>query len=95
MEGFCRVLAGKGWTFFKSKKTPSSDQNGGGGGGAVYLFRKVDVNRVRVGRVGGVGSPDGACRVRELRLPHLDFENAPLRILQYILLMTDDIFCLE
>ena len=94
MEGFCRILAGKGWTFFKTKENPSVDQCGGGsggGGGVVYLFRKVDVNRVRVGRV---GAPDGACRVRELRLPHLDFENAPLRILQYILLMTDDIFCL-
>ncbi|XP_004502991.1 uncharacterized protein [Cicer arietinum] len=95
MEGFCRILAGKGWTFFKTKKNSSTDQCGGGGGsgggGAVYLFRKVDVNRVRVGRV---GTPDRACRVRELRLPHLDFENAPLRILQYILLMTDDIFCL-
>lgn len=94
MEGFCRILAGKGWTFFKTKENPSVDQCGGGGGGrggVVYLFRKVDANRVRVGRV---GAPDGACRVRELRLPHLDFENAPLRILQYILLMTDDIFCL-
>lgn len=89
MEGFCRILAGKGWTFFKTKENPSVDQCGGG---VVYLFRKVDVNRVRVGRV---GAPDGACRVRELRLPHLDFENAPLRILQYIVLMTDDIFCLS
>ncbi|XP_061360025.1 uncharacterized protein LOC133304071 [Gastrolobium bilobum] len=95
MEGFCRVLAGKGWTFFRTSKNPSAGQGGGGGGGgAVYLFRKVEVNRVRMGRVSGVGAPDGACRVRELRLPHLDFGNAPLRILQYILLMTDDIFCL-
>lgn len=85
MDGFCRILAGKGWTFFKTKQQKSS------GGGVVYLFRKVDVNRVCVGRVGG---RDGACRVREVRLPYLDFENAPLRILQYILLMTDDIFCL-
>lgn len=89
MEEFCRILAGKGWSFYKTKKAPSSDQRHGG---AFYLFRRVDVNRVRVG---GVGAPeDGACRVRELRLPHLDFGNAPLRILQYILLMTDDIFCL-
>ncbi|CAJ2641451.1 unnamed protein product [Trifolium pratense] len=94
MDEFCRILAGKGWTFFKTKENPSVDYHGGGGGGngcGVYLFRKVDVNRVRVGRV---GTPDGACRMRELRLPYLDFENAPLRILQYILLMTDDIFCL-
>jgi hypothetical protein len=95
MEEFCRILAGKGWTFFRTKENPSTDYHGGGGGGngggGVYLFRKVDVNRVRVGRV---GTPDGACRMRELRLPYLDFENAPLRILQYILLMTDDLFCL-
>ncbi|XP_058781334.1 uncharacterized protein LOC131655495 [Vicia villosa] len=88
MDGFCRILAGKGWTFFKTKQNSSGDLRGGG---VVYLFRKVDVNRVCVGRVGG---RDGACRVREVRLPYLDFENAPLRILQYILLMTDDIFCL-
>jgi len=87
MEEFCRVLAGKGWSFYKTKKNPSSDQRRGG---AFYLFRRVDVNRVRV----GAPVVDGACRVRELRLPHLDFGNAPLRILQYILLMTDDIFCL-
>ena len=96
MEGFCRVLAGTGWTFFKTQKRAAAGADrrvcGGGGAGAVYLFRKVDVNRVRVGRV--IGGPGGACRVRELRLPHLDFGNAPLRILQYILLMTDDIFCL-
>ncbi|MED6174342.1 hypothetical protein PIB30_068163 [Stylosanthes scabra] len=101
MEGFCRVLAGKGWTFFKTQKrgqpNAAADQGFSGGGGGsceVYLFRKVDMNRVRVGRVGGGSGADGACRVRELRLPHLDFGNAPLRILQYILLMTDDIFCL-
>lgn len=88
MEEFCRILAGKGWTFYKTKKNPVPDRRGGGGGGGIfYLFKRVDVYRVRVGGV-------GACRVRELRLPHLDFGNAPLRILQYILLMTDDIFCL-
>lgn len=92
MDGFCRILAGKGWSFFKTQKNPSADQRCGGG--AVFLLKKIDVNRVRVGRVGGFGAPDGACRVREIRLPHLDFENAPLRILQYILLMTDDIFYL-
>ncbi|CAJ1974844.1 unnamed protein product [Sphenostylis stenocarpa] len=86
MEEFCRILAGKGWSFYKTKKNPTSDQRRGS---AFYLFRRVDVNRVRVG-----APVDEACRVRELRLPHLDFGNAPLRILQYILLMTDDIFCL-
>ncbi|CAL0319750.1 unnamed protein product [Lupinus luteus] len=95
MEGFCRALAGKGWIFYKSKKKPTVNwRDSGGGGDEVYLFRKVDVNRVWVGRVNGVEGPDGACRMRELRLPHLDFGNAPLRILQYILLMTDDIFFL-
>ncbi|XP_047167658.1 uncharacterized protein LOC124836533 [Vigna umbellata] len=86
MEEFCRILAGKGWSFYKTKKNPSSDQRRGG---AFYLFRRVEMNRVRLG-----APVDGACRVRELRLPYLDFGNAPLRILQYILLMTDNIFCL-
>lgn len=85
MDHFCRILAGKGWSFYKTKKNPAADRRSGGG--VFYLFKRVDVNRVRVGGV-------GPCRVRELRLPHLDFGNAPLRILQYILLMTDDIFCL-
>lgn len=76
MEGFSRALAGAGWSLFKTREN--------GGGRSVYLFRKVDVNRVR----------DGECRIRELRLPALDFRNAPLRILQYILLMTDDMFYL-
>lgn len=88
MEGFCGALAGKGWAFFKTNRNPSVDP--GEGRISVYLFRKVDVNRVRVGNPNG----DGTCRIRELRLPHLDFRNAPLRILQYIMLMTDDIFCL-
>ncbi|KAI4343482.1 hypothetical protein L6164_010823 [Bauhinia variegata] len=98
MESFCRALAGKGWTFFRTKKNISADTGDGriSGGNTVYLFRKVDVNRVRVGRTTGVGaSSDGTYRVRELRLPGLDFRNAPLRILQYILLITDDIFCLS
>ncbi|XP_050383565.1 uncharacterized protein LOC126800246 [Argentina anserina] len=87
MEGFSRALAGAGWSLFKTKVSAlseSGDRRGCGGGKSVYLFRKVDVNRVRAGE----------CRIRELRLPALDFRNAPLRILQYILLMTDDIFYL-
>lgn len=51
---------------------------------SVYLFRKVDSGRVRA----------SGCRIRELRLPALDFKNAPLRILQYVVLMTDDVFYL-
>ncbi|KAL6284826.1 hypothetical protein ACE6H2_015755 [Prunus campanulata] len=89
MEGFSRALAGLGWTLFKTKENPSADSGHRRvcGGKSVYLFRKVDTNRVRA-------CSAGECRVRELRLPPLDFSNAPLRILQYILLMTDDIFYL-
>lgn len=89
MEGFSRALAGLGWTLFKTKENPATDSRERRvfGGRPVYLFRKVDTNRVRACAV-------GECRIRELRLPPLDFRNAPLRILHYILLMTDDIFYL-
>lgn len=93
MEGFSRVLAGNGWSLFRSRK------GDGGGGveengrlGAVFLFRKVEAGRVR--RWNGERDGEGKCRVRELRLPGLDFKNVPLRILQYIVLMTDDVFYL-
>uniref|UniRef100_A0A803L4V0 Uncharacterized protein n=2 Tax=Chenopodium quinoa TaxID=63459 RepID=A0A803L4V0_CHEQI len=88
MEDFSRVLAGNGWSLFRSsenKKTASS---------LVYLFRKNESNRVRAKKMinGGGG---GECRIRELRLPALDFKSGvPLRIWQYILLMTDDLFYL-
>ncbi|KAI4326160.1 hypothetical protein MLD38_031501 [Melastoma candidum] len=94
MDGFCRVLAGSGWTFYRTRKEgrlSDCTPDWGRGGSEVYLFRKVDLNRVWV-RTGG-NSGDN-CRVRELRLPSLDFGNAPLRILQYVLLMTDDVFYL-
>ncbi|XP_041004791.1 uncharacterized protein LOC121249970 [Juglans microcarpa x Juglans regia] len=96
MDGFSRSLAGMGWTLFKTNQNPSSDSGDGrvSGGNLVYLFRKVGSSRVRLGRVNGDGGSGGECRIRELRLPPLDFGNAPLRILQYILLMTDDIFYL-
>ncbi|KAM0969006.1 hypothetical protein ACFX2A_017581 [Malus domestica] len=89
MEGFSRALAGLGWTLFKTKENPATDSRDRRvfGGRPVYLFRKVDTNRVRA-------CAGGECRIRELRLPPLDFRNAPLRILHYILLMTDDIFYL-
>ncbi|CAN6572064.1 unnamed protein product [Malus baccata var. baccata] len=75
--------------FVKLKENPATDSRDRRvfGGRPVYLFRKVDTNRVRACAV-------GECRIRELRLPPLDFRNAPLRILHYILLMTDDIFYL-
>ncbi|XP_050257285.1 uncharacterized protein LOC126702584 [Quercus robur] len=90
MDAFSRALAGMGWTLFKTKQNPSQDlkEKRVWGGNSVFLFRKVESNRVRAGRV-------NECRIRELRLPPLDFRNAPLRILQYILLMTDDIFYLS
>ena len=97
MEGFCRALAGKGWTFFKTRKNTSADPRDGliSGGNSFYLFRKVDANhRVRVGRATGFGASNETHRIRELRLPPLNFGNIPLKILQYILLMTDDLFCL-
>lgn len=97
MEGFCRALTGVGWTLFKTKKNPSLGSGGRRvrGCNSAYLFRKVESNRVRARLGNGDGGvASGECRVRELRLPPLDFRNAPLRILQYILLMTDDIFYL-
>lgn len=99
MEGFCQSMAGNGWTLFKTKDNPSMSSSNWRISGvktkSVYLFRKVYANRVRVGwRNNGGNVTSGESRIRELRLPQLDFRNAPLRILQYILLMTDDIFYL-
>ncbi|KAK9266035.1 hypothetical protein L1049_025302 [Liquidambar formosana] len=96
MDGFSRALAGKGWTLFKTKDNPlpHSGDCRVHGGKSVYLFRKVDSSRIRARLANGSSATSGECRIRELRLPTLDFRNAPLRILQYILLMTDDIFYL-
>ncbi|XP_052191006.1 uncharacterized protein LOC127800438 [Diospyros lotus] len=97
MDGFSRALAGVGWTLFKTTNSPSLDSGNNRvcGTKSVYLFRKVDSNRVRIKQGSGDGATaSGECRIRELRLPALDFRNAPLRILQYILLMTGDIFYL-
>lgn len=91
MDSFCRALAGNGWSLFKTwkdRRTDPSDPGNACRGNAVYLFRKMESNRVRVRQNNGEG------RIRELRLPPLDFRNAPLRILQYIVLMTDDVFYL-
>uniref|UniRef100_A0A7C9AUE5 Uncharacterized protein n=1 Tax=Opuntia streptacantha TaxID=393608 RepID=A0A7C9AUE5_OPUST len=91
MDDFSTELAGHGWTLFRNRqkpKCPSSESD------LVYLFRKKELNRVRARGAGG-GGHVGECRVRELRLPALDFKNAvPLRTLLYILLMTDDVFYL-
>ncbi|XP_051140614.1 uncharacterized protein LOC127258018 [Andrographis paniculata] len=83
MDGLTRALLGTGWTLFRT--APDSPET------AVYLYRKMEVSRRRV--VNGNGNWD-CSRVRELRLPPLDFRNPPLRILQYILLMSDDVFYL-
>lgn len=86
MDGFSRVLAGKGWTLFKTKKNPLMD--------SVYLYRRLYSSRVPVRKQNGDAENCGEFRIRELKLPLLDFRNTPLRILQYILLMTDDVFYL-
>ncbi|GMI86696.1 hypothetical protein like AT5G08770 [Hibiscus trionum] len=87
MPSFSRALAGMGWTLFTTRKTPSLNSLNTATK-SVYLFRKVDSGRVRGGR------GNGDRRIRELRLPSLDFRNAPLKILQYVVLMTDDVFYL-
>ncbi|XP_042516579.1 uncharacterized protein DDB_G0271670 [Macadamia integrifolia] len=97
MDGFCRALAGMGWTLFKTKNNPSLVSSDGNSNGvkSVHLFRKVDSNKLRASQSNGGGEPiSGEYRIRELRLPPLDFRNAPLRILQYVMLMTDDLFYL-
>ncbi|XWS44642.1 hypothetical protein CRYUN_Cryun15aG0065500 [Craigia yunnanensis] len=87
MQAFSRALAGMGWTLFNSREKPSLN-SANTTTKSVYLFKKVESGRVRGGR------GNGERRIRELRLPSLDFRNAPLKILQYVVLMTDDVFYL-
>lgn len=97
IEDFSHVLASSGWCLFKSGNGHLSSSSSASVVEKSYVFRKVDANRVGVGWWrGGVGPSDEdfGGRVRELRLPALDFRNAPLRVLLYILLMTDDLFYL-
>lgn len=91
MDGFSRALLGRGWTLFKTNCGDNDSQERG-----IFLYRKMDVSRISNSKQSGDGNGDlrEMSRVRELRLPPLDFRNVPLRILQYILLMTDDIFYL-
>ncbi|EPS71293.1 hypothetical protein M569_03463, partial [Genlisea aurea] len=85
MDGFSQAMLGRGWTLFKShgceKKLFSGRRN------VVYLYRKMAFS----GKCLGNGN---LSRVKELKFPCLDFRDMPLRMLQYILLMTDDIFYL-
>ncbi|XP_060201945.1 uncharacterized protein LOC132630382 [Lycium barbarum] len=101
MDRFSKALLGVGWTLFKTKTSSDSRDKHS----VVYRYKKLDLNRVHFrwpyeNETGICSSPSPSpspgesCRVRELRLPQLDFKNAPLRILQYILLMTDDVFYL-
>ncbi|CAA0839512.1 Unknown protein [Striga hermonthica] len=96
IDDLSRALLGSGWTLFRTNisRTKKSreflDR-------AIYLYRKSDVNKISSAKPAiedGNGDSRDCGRVRELRLPPLDFRNVPLRILQYILLMTDDIFFL-
>ncbi|KAG9446787.1 hypothetical protein H6P81_012915 [Aristolochia fimbriata] len=64
---FARILAGVGWSFFKCS---------GGLGDVVHLFRKVERRNARVG-AGCCSEGEGNSRIRELRLPDVDFRNAP------------------
>ncbi|KAL2528305.1 hypothetical protein Fot_20906 [Forsythia ovata] len=94
MDGFSKALLGTGWTLFKTNDNNQAFQDSVDR--PVYLYRKLGMNRIcKIIKLPN-GNVDGGecCRVRELRLPPLDFRNLPLRILQYILLMTDDVFYL-
>ncbi|GFP84140.1 hypothetical protein PHJA_000557700 [Phtheirospermum japonicum] len=86
MDGFSKALLGTGWTLFKTHSKDKKSQDFFKR--AIYLYRKLDGTKI-------CKTKEGECsRIRELRLPPLDFRNVPLRILQYVLLMTDDVFFL-
>ncbi|PIN15483.1 hypothetical protein CDL12_11867 [Handroanthus impetiginosus] len=90
MDGFSRALLGMGWSLFKTNSYQDSLNR------EIYLYRKLGVGRICNAKQlpNGNGHSRECSRVRELRLPPLDFRNVPLRIMQYILLMTDDVFYL-
>lgn len=95
MDGFSKAMLGKGWTLFKTNSCSERDSQDSAER-ELYLYRKSDVSRICSSRPLSYGNGDlrECSRARELRLPALDFRNVPLRILQYILLMTDDVFYL-
>ncbi|KAK6150789.1 hypothetical protein DH2020_015721 [Rehmannia glutinosa] len=94
MDGFSKALLGMGWTLYRTNSVDKDSQDFLKR--AIYLYRKLDRSRICNAKQMINGNADcGECsRIRELRLPPLDFTNVPWRILQYILLMTDDIFYL-
>nr|ACN41178.1 unknown [Picea sitchensis] len=83
MDKFTRVMAGAGWSVFKIKTMEE-----------MYVYRKVDF-KLRLQWDGSNPGPSPAFRARELRLPELDLTSAPIETLEYILLMTDDLFYLN
>lgn len=84
MDKFTRVMAGAGWSMFKLKSTDEM----------YYVYKKVDFKR-RLQWDGSNPTPAPAFRARELRLPELNLTSAPTEILEYVLLMTDDLFYLN
>ncbi|GER35246.1 porphobilinogen deaminase [Striga asiatica] len=83
IDDLSRALLGSGWTLFRTNvsRTKKSreflDR-------AIYLYRKSDVNKISSAKQvieDGNGDSRDCGRVRELRLPPLDFRNVPLRIL--------------
>lgn len=81
MDKFTRVMAGAGWSMFKLKSTDEM----------YYVYKKVDFKR-RLQWDGSNPTPAPAFRARELRLPELNLTSAPTEILEYVLLMTDELF---
>lgn len=109
IDAFSRVLTSNSWSLFKannngsriasdnsnSSSASSSSSSSSGDEVGYYVFRKVEASRVRVEFSKSSNGVDGDFgRFRELRLPGLDFRNAPLKVLHYVLLMTDDLFYL-
>lgn len=107
VDAFSRVLTSSGWSLFKANNNRCASDSGSSSSSAswsssssngvdveYYVFRKVEANRVRVGLWKSKAGDGDFDRVRELRLPGLDFRNAPLKVLHYVLLMTDDLFYL-
>jgi len=84
MDKFTRVMAGAGWSMLKLKSMEE----------VYYVYRMVDF-KLRLQWDGSNPRPSPAFRARELRLPELNLSSAPTEILEYVLLMTDDLFYLN